>query len=178
MQPSLTAIAAVGANGVIGDGSRLLWHIPEDFARFKKLTMGGVLVMGRRTYESLGKGLPGRVCVVMTRRGDWSPRADHTGDVVVTDSVAGVARILAGYPDRRWWSSGGGEVYRALWGYTTDLELTWVDATPDGSVTFPDIGDDWRETGREDRTGFDFVTYERRDSRAAEALGSLVGHAG
>jgi dihydrofolate reductase len=63
----LTAIAAVADNGVIGDGHGLLWHIPEDFARFKQVTLGGALVMGRTTFESLGKPLPGRVNIVLTR---------------------------------------------------------------------------------------------------------------
>jgi len=64
--PKLTAIAAVAANGVIGDGRGLLWRIPEDFAHFKAVTMGGVLVMGRRTFDSLGRPLPGRVSIVVT----------------------------------------------------------------------------------------------------------------
>jgi dihydrofolate reductase len=67
--PAFTAIAAVADNGVIGDGSGLLWRIPEDFARFKRVTMGGVLVMGRKTFDSLGGPLPGRVSIVVTRRG-------------------------------------------------------------------------------------------------------------
>ncbi|MCL2490527.1 MAG: dihydrofolate reductase, partial [Propionibacteriaceae bacterium] len=69
--PKLTAIAAVARNGVIGDGDGLLWHIPEDFARFKAVTMGGALVMGRRTYQSLGRPLPGRTSIVLTRNTAW-----------------------------------------------------------------------------------------------------------
>jgi dihydrofolate reductase len=172
--PTLTAIAAVGTNGVIGDGRGLLWHLPEDFARFKRVTMGGVLVMGRTTYDSLGGALRGRVSVVLTRNAGWRPARTHGCEVVVATSVAAVGRALAAHADQRWWCAGGGEVYRLLWAVTTHLDLTEVQAHPTGAVTFPALDETWRETSRDPWAGFDFVTYERVRPTAAGALRSLT----
>jgi dihydrofolate reductase len=177
--PSLTAIAAVGANGVIGDGQGLLWHLPEDFARFKRVTLGGILVMGRRTFQSLGRALVGRTCVVLTRDPDWRPAVPPGGDVVVATGVGQAVGVLARQPERRWWSAGGGDVYRALWDCTTHLDLTQVHTSPSGSVTFPLVtGTEWRETSREPRQEFDFVEFERVGHEARRALEALVAHAG
>jgi dihydrofolate reductase len=178
--PRCTAIAAVGANQVIGDGHGLPWHLPEDFARFKAVTMGGVLVMGRRTYESLGGALGGRVTIVLTREAGWVPGRTGGNPVHVAHDVAQVGAWLGGYPARAWWSAGGGQVYRALWDYTTHLDVTEVKTSPPGVVTFPVIDPaDWRLTGRDPRGQFDFATYQRRDDRARQALRALVGgHAG
>ena len=159
--PKLTAIAAVARNGVIGDGDGLLWHIPEDFARFKAVTMGGALVMGRRTYQSLGRPLPGRTSIVLTRNTAWQPGDTKGRPVVVVNSVGDALSALAGIDATRW-VIGGGQIYRAFWPHITNLDLTLVDAEPSGTVTFPKLGGDWRETGREPHDGFDFVQYERR----------------
>jgi len=160
--PNLTAIAAVGANGVIGDGVGLPWNIPEDFARFKAVTMGGALVMGRTTYESLGRPLPGRTSIVLTRNPAWQPGDTKGRPVIVVHSVEDALRALP--PDKPWWVIGGGHIYRAFWPFTTHLDLTLVHQAPAGSVTFPELGDDWVETSREPHDGFDFVEYERREA--------------
>jgi len=183
--PKLTAIAAVGANDVIGDGVGLPWNIPEDFARFKAVTMGGALVMGRTTYESLGRPLPGRTSIVLTRDESFSVSgpdpatparfarsAQDDGkrgsSVIVVHSVDDALQALPA--DKPWWVIGGGQVYRALWPYTTNLDLTLVHQAPSGSVTFPELGDNWVETSREPHDSFDFVEYERRDGSAADLL--------
>ena len=93
---TVTIVAAVARNGVIGVGGGLPWHLPEDLRRFKELTIGHVLVMGRRTYESIGRPLPGRTTVVVTRRPDWSAGAD---EVIRARDVTG--RAAAGVRDRR-----------------------------------------------------------------------------
>jgi dihydrofolate reductase len=174
----LTAIAAVGANGVIGDGRGLLWHIPEDFARFKAVTSGGVLIMGRRTYESLGGALVQRVSIVLTRDRLWRASNTRGEQVLVASSVRQTAALLAQHTDKRWWVAGGGEIYRQWWPYTTDLDITAVAASPDGSVTFPSIDSrHWRLASRRLREGFAFETYRRSSSDAALALASLIGHA-
>ncbi|MCL2735887.1 MAG: dihydrofolate reductase [Propionibacteriaceae bacterium] len=176
--PSLTAIAAVAANGVIGDGTGMPWHLPEDFARFKSVTMGGVLVMGRRTYESLGAALRGRTSIVLTRNPDWTPSDTRGCEVLTASDMPGLARLLAARPDQRWWSAGGGEIYRALWGYTTLLDLTEVKMTPEGATRFPTVDDEtWVETSRDPREQFDFVTYARVTTSAADALGALIADA-
>jgi dihydrofolate reductase len=156
-------IAAVASNGVIGVDGGLPWHLPEDMARFKDLTMGHVLVMGRATFESIGRPLPGRVTVVLTRDETWD-----RDDVEVARSLTealDVARSLG----KDAFIAGGAEVYRAALGLANVLELTEVHAEPDGDTTFPDVNwSQWRELSRERREGFDFVTYEQVDSQVGQ----------
>src|SRR3954452_10390798 len=89
-RPRLTLVAAYADNRVIGDRGRIPWRIPEDFAHFKATTMGGVLVMGRATYDSIGRPLPGRTTIVVTRNHDWS--ADG---VLVSHSLADALELAA-----------------------------------------------------------------------------------
>ena len=83
---TVTLVAAVAANGVIGRDGGLPWHLPDDLRRFKRLTMGHVLVMGRRTYESIGRPLPGRMTVVLTRQPDWSAPGVEVAHVLTRPS--------------------------------------------------------------------------------------------
>ena len=173
--PELTAIAAVARNGVIGDGDGLLWHLPDDFARFKRVTMGGALIMGRRTFASLGRPLPGRTSIVLTRDIAWQP---PVGDVVAVHTLDEALAELGHRPEQAWWCIGGGQIYHELWGYTTDLDLTQVHAEPAGSVVFPPVDPaQWREVSREPQDGYDFVEYVRRDPQAAQALAAATGTA-
>ena len=151
---NVTLIVAVGRNGVIGDGRTMPWHLSEDLKFFKRTTMGHPMVMGRRTFDSMGV-LPGRRSVVVTRQRDWS----HSG-VEVAHSVP-EALALVGDSDEVF-VVGGGEVYRLAMPYAGRLLVTEVDRSPEGSVTFPRIDPDaWVETAREPRDGFAWVTYER-----------------
>ena len=161
---------------MIGDGESMLWNLPEDFARFKRVTMGGLLIMGRRTYDSLGGALPGRTSVVMTRDRGWIPANTRGNEVLAVDGVNALGEVLPAFREQRWWSIGGGQIYRALWDYTTHLDITEVKASYDGTVTFPCIGPQWRQTGRQPGPQFDFVTYERVGSGAQDALRALIGH--
>jgi hypothetical protein len=102
----ITIIAAVGRNGVIGRDGRMPWHLPEDFAHFKAATLGHALVMGRRTFESIGRALPGRRTIVITRDPGW-----HHSDVEVAHSFE-EALSLAGVADEVF-VAGGAEVYAA-----------------------------------------------------------------
>ncbi|MDR0989854.1 MAG: dihydrofolate reductase [Propionibacteriaceae bacterium] len=175
--PALTAIAAVADNGVIGSGHGLLWRIPADFRRFKQVTWGGVLLMGRATFDSLGGPLPGRCSVVISRSLPPTDSLTTSPDttVIVVASVAEALACLGRFPDRAWWSIGGGQIYRALWDYTTDLDLTEVHQSPAGPVTFPDINpEQWRELSRQPEDGFEFVTYTRRQADASERLAAAV----
>jgi dihydrofolate reductase len=86
-------IAAVGANGVIGAGNAIPWRLPSDFAHFKRITMGKPLIMGRKTFESIGKPLPGRTNIVITRRGDYRPDG-----VLVAPSLGAALAAGAGEP--------------------------------------------------------------------------------
>ena len=155
---TVTIVAAVARNGVIGVGGGLPWHLPEDLRRFKELTIGHVLVMGRRTYESIGRPLPGRTTVVVTRRPDWSAGAD---EVIRARDVPG-ALALATEIDDEVFVVGGGQVYEEALPLADRLELTFVDAEPEGDTFFPEVDwSQWREVAREEGDGVAYVTYER-----------------
>jgi dihydrofolate reductase len=154
----VTIVAAVARNGVIGVAGGLPWHLPDDLRRFKRLTMGHVLVMGRRTYESIGHPLPGRTTVVVTRQDDWSAGAD---EVVRARDVPGALR-LAGELDDEVFVVGGGQIYEEALPFTDRLELTLVDAEPHGDTVFPAVDwSEWRELSRESADGVEYVTYQR-----------------
>ena len=154
----VSIVAAVARNGVIGAGGGLPWHLPDELRLFKETTMGHVLVMGRRTYESVGRPLPGRTTVVVTRSGDWSPGSE---EVLVAHGL-GEALERAQAIDDEVFVVGGGEVYEAALPHAHRLLLTFVDQEPDGDTTFPELDwDAWTETGREPGDGWLRVTYER-----------------
>ena len=153
----IVAIAAVARNGVIGAENDIPWRIPEDWRRFQRLTMGHVLIMGRKTWASIGRALPGRTTFVVTRDRMW--RGDGVRAVPVLDEAFSQARLLR---PSSIFVAGGGEIYRAAWDRLTRLEITEVDQSPPGDVTFPDIDHaDWLETSREPHPGFSFVSYRR-----------------
>jgi dihydrofolate reductase len=149
---SIILIAAVGRNGVIGRDNDLPWRIREDLQRFKALTLGHTLVMGRKTYDSIGRPLPGRRTVVVTRQQDWS-----TDGVDVVHSLEEALEY-----DGDLYVAGGGEIYRQSLPYADRLELTEVHQSPTGDVTFPRLNPtDWTETARTPHDGFAFVSSRR-----------------
>lgn len=155
---SIAIVAAVARNGVIGARGGMPWHLPDELRLFKETTLGHVLVMGRRTYESIGRPLPGRTTIVVTRRDDWSAGDD---EVVVAHDVEEAlerARSL----DEQVFVVGGGEVYTAALPYADTLVITFVDQEPEGDTTFPEVDwSEWRETAREPGDGWVRATYAR-----------------
>ncbi len=152
---TIILLAAVGANHVIGRDGEMPWHLPEDLAHFKATTMGHTLVMGRKTYDSIGRALPGRRTIVMTSQIGW-----HAPSVEVAHSLA-EALALAGPTEV--FIVGGGEIYQQAMPFADLLMLTEVDQSPEGDVVFPTIEPaHWRETARQAHEGFAFVTYERK----------------
>lgn len=157
------AIVAMADNGVIGRGNRLPWHLPEDLRRFKALTMGHALLMGRRTHESIGRALPGRRNFVLTR----DPARLAPGCEAVVSPEAALALVE---PGRTLYVIGGARVYRDCWRLVGRVELTEVHADVDGDVRLEGFDrSDWRETFREDHPadgrhahGWSFVTLARR----------------
>jgi dihydrofolate reductase len=150
---TVTLIAAVARNGVIGVDGDLPWRLPEDLRRFKALTLGGTLVMGRKTYESIGRPLPGRTTIVVTRQADW-----HADGVTVAHSLEDALALVEGDA----WVAGGGEVYAAALPYADRLEITEVDLEPDGDAFFPEWDRSlWREVGHEEHDGYAFATFTR-----------------
>ncbi len=154
MQP-FKAIAAMSLNRVIGNGNRIPWHLPEDFKWFKQVTMGQVLVMGRKTFESIGKPLPGRETIVLTR-GAWS----HAG----VKTAAGLDQLpLAADDVRTVFIAGGAEIYRQALPLCEELLLTLVKREVAGDAFFPpfeaqfELVEKIRETPE-----FDILRYRRR----------------
>ena len=135
-QPVFKAIAAMSLNRVIGNGLEIPWHLPEDFKWFKQATMGEVLVMGRRTFESIGRALPGRETLVLTR-GDFS----HP-EVEVIRSLDDIAPRLEG---RTCFIAGGAQVYEQALPRCSDLLLTIVQREVEGDVFFPEFENQFEE---------------------------------
>jgi len=153
----ITLVAAYARNRVIGDRGRIPWRIPEDFAHFKATTMGGVLVMGRATYDSIGRPLPGRTTIVVTRNPDWT--ADG---VLVAHSLDEALELAAEQPGETF-VVGGTQVYEQALPRATHQVLTEVDLTPDGDACYPEFDpQDWVETRREPHDGFTWVWWQRR----------------
>jgi dihydrofolate reductase len=135
---SLQAIAAMSLNRAIGAGNRIPWHLPEDFRWFKRMTTGQVVVMGRKTFDSIGKLLPGRTTVVLSRSGLRIPGA----------LVAGSLRQIPwDHPEilgRKVFICGGAQVYEQTLPFCTDLFLTLVQRNVDGDTFFPAFEDRFR----------------------------------
>lgn len=175
----VTAIAAVAKNNVIGLGGDIPWSIPEDWQRFKSVTCGGALLMGRRTFEAIGDPLPKRLSIVVTRRD--VPALAQQGPVPVAGETAArfvntldQALAYARQLGFACFIGGGAQIYRLAWPATTDLDITHVDVEPEGDAVFPQIEPtDWQEISRIRRDGYAFVRYRRRTS--ASPAGSSGG---
>jgi dihydrofolate reductase len=161
----VSLIAAVASNGVIGRDNALIWHIPADLAHFKKITHGHPIIMGRRTWESIGRALPGRRNIVITRRQAWQADGAETAA-----SLAEALALCAEAPEV--FVIGGAQVYADALPLAHRLWLTEIDAQPDGHVRFPDWPrEDFEQVSREHheaREGlpaYDFALYERRAAR-------------
>lgn len=155
----LTLIAAVARNRVIGAGNALPWRLPEDLKRFKALTLGHPVIMGRKTHESIGRPLPGRDNIVVTRDAAYAA----PGCKVVRSPEAALAACASA---DEVFVIGGADLYRALIGRAQRLQLTEIDADVEGDAWFPEFDrGKWRETARVAVTGaalpFSFTTYER-----------------
>jgi dihydrofolate reductase len=138
----VSIIAALADNGVIGRAGALPWHLPDDLRRFKSLTMGRPVLMGRRTFSSIGRALPGRRNLVATRNPQLLPPT--------VEAVADVGAAIAACADvRELCVIGGADIYRQSLPLATHLELTLVRATIDGDVYFPAFdAAEWREIER------------------------------
>ncbi len=158
---ALTAlVAALARNRVIGVGNRLPWRLPEDLAHFKRLTMGAPVIMGRKTRDSIGRPLPGRRNIVVTRARD----ASWEGCVVAHSLDAALA---AAHDAAVAFVIGGAELYAQALPRADRLHLTLIDADYAGDAWFPEFdAAEWREVAREpgvsaDGLGYAFVDYER-----------------
>ncbi len=161
-RPEVVLIAAMGSNGVIGIENRLPWRLPEDLKRFKARTLGQPILMGRKTWDSLGRPLPGRRNLVITRQPDWQAAGAeaYSGIEAAVAACADAARVFV---------IGGGEIYRQSLAVADALYLTEVELAPEGDAYFPEFDRaQWQETAREtavdEASGarFAWVDYHRK----------------
>lgn len=161
-RPDVTLILARAANGVIGADGRMPWHLPADLRRFKQLTMGRPMIMGRKTFDSLPAILEGRRHIVLTRDADWQDEGAE-----VAHSVEEALR-LANAPQAM--VIGGAEIYNLFLGVATRIELTEIALEPAGDavIAYPDPAE-WQEVMRADhpadeagRPAYSFVTFTRK----------------
>jgi dihydrofolate reductase len=147
----IVLVVAVAENGVIGQGGKIPWHISEDLKRFKALTMGHTVVMGRKTWDSLPrKPLPGRANVVVTRQKDWNAEGAITA-ASLGEAIAGTSGTVM--------VIGGGEIYAAALPMATRVELTEVHQVFDGDAKFEFDRSGWTETARESHVTPDGLRY-------------------
>mgnify|MGYP000737067543 FL=1 len=132
----ITLIAAAAENNALGKDNDLVWHLPDDFKRFKKLTSHHHIIMGRKTFESFPKPLPNRTHIVITRKSDYD-----TGEpIIVVNSIE--EAIKAVVDDENPYIIGGGEIYKLGMEFATHIELTRVHGTFEADAFFPEIDDD------------------------------------
>ncbi|MEP1258278.1 dihydrofolate reductase [Algoriphagus sp.] len=161
----ISLIAAVAANRVIGQGNDLVWRLPDDFKRFKSITSGHYILMGRKTFESLGKPLPNRTHLVITRNKNYQVPAGHH----VFESVEEAFIFCQKKQVDHLYIIGGREIYKQTLSMADELELTEVEASPTGDTYFPAFDkDNWRVTSSEFHPAderhpyaFTYITYKR-----------------
>jgi dihydrofolate reductase len=167
----LNLIYARARNGVIGKDGILPWHLPEDLAHFKRLTLGCPIIMGRKTWDSIPskfRPLPGRTNVVITHQTDWRADGAMTADSLPEALLIceHMSVILENNPDQVW-VIGGAQIYEQALPFAKRVVVTEIDADFEGDAFAPKLDQDWRETEREahvSATGlaFSFVTYIRQ----------------
>ncbi|WP_338875558.1 dihydrofolate reductase [Spirosoma sp. SC4-14] len=175
----ISLIAAVAQNGVIGRENDMPWHLPDDFAFFKRKTSHHPIIMGRKSLDALGKPLPNRTNIVITRNPDFlAPGVVvvHTLDEAINEAKKTIETQNDAASEHRpdeIFVIGGGEIYAMALPIATTLYLTEIHASVDGDACFPTFNtDEWQEVSRRPHPAderhafsFDFVTYERRNDR-------------
>ena len=158
----LCLIFARAANGVIGNKNALPWHLPQDMAHFKRLTMGCPVIMGRKTWDSLPerfRPLPGRLNIVVTRQPAWCAEGAQRAE--------SIAQAVAQCPaEGKAWVIGGAEIYAQALALACSAEVTEIDADYAGDAFAPQFGPQWTETARERQVSvnglhFSFVSYQK-----------------
>lgn len=156
---NITLVAAIGQQRQLGLDNQLLWQLPGDLPRFKNMTMGHSIIMGRKTYESIGKPLPGRANIILTR--DSGYQVD--GATVVHSIEQALVAVSA---QQAVFVIGGGEIYTVFLPIATHLELTLVADSPAADAYFPEYIQQFVETARQhnqaEQLRYDYVSYERR----------------
>ena len=158
----LSLVVAADKNNVIGGGNTLLWNLPADMKHFRTLTEGHPIIMGRKTYESIGRPLPKRQNIVITRQSDLQIEGcdvvDSLDDALALVQETDEAFII-----------GGGQIYAQALDHVDRIYLTRVDSEFEGDVTFPELSDEWKEMSRDEHPAdaenphaYTFLVYERK----------------
>lgn len=158
----ITIIAAAGENNALGKDNDLVWHLPDDFKRFKELTSGNYILMGRKTFESFPKPLPNRKHLIITRQKDYKVPEN----CFVFDTIENAIDFSK---NQDIWIIGGGEIYKQSMEIADRIELTRVHSEFEADTFFPDISDEWELSNEEfhskdekHKYDFTYLTYERR----------------
>tara|TARA_B100002052_G_scaffold296239_1_gene324231 strand:- start:859 stop:1404 length:546 start_codon:yes stop_codon:yes gene_type:complete len=149
-QYPIVCIVALSENNIIGDGTKLPWHLPEDLKRVKKMTIGNPLIMGRKTYNSIGRPLPGRANIVLTRKIDW-----FADDIIIANSFYQSIQKANSWIDKNFdnkekkdkniYIFGGSEIYNIAIRYCSKIEMTLVNTYIQSGIKFPKIKKkDWK----------------------------------
>lgn len=159
----ITIIAAIGKNNALGKNNQLIWHLPADLKRFKKITTGNSIIMGRKTFESLGKPLPNRVNIIITRNPKYT-----TKNGIVVHSLKEAIKIAP--KEKQIFIIGGAQIYKQALPIADKLDLTFVHKDFDADAFFPEINlSVWEEEKRENfkaneknKYDYSFVSFKRR----------------
>ena len=162
----LSIVVAVAKNNVIGKDNKLIWHLPEDLKRFKKLTTGKTIIMGRKTFESLGKVLPNRKHIVITKNNDF--KIDNPM-VEVINNINELDKYINSNEEH--FVIGGASIYKILLPYTNKMYITRIYEQFEGDTFFPEIDEnEWKEIERskglkneENPYDYEYITYIRKN---------------
>mgnify|MGYP003403690478 CR=1 FL=1 len=159
----ITIIAAAGEDNSLGKDNNLIWHLPDDFKRFKELTSGNYILMGRKTFETFPKPLPNRKHLIITRQENYQVPEN----CFVFNNIKSCLEVLS--PSDNIWIIGGGEIYKQFMGIADRIELTRIHSEFEADTFFPEIEDEWQLISEEyhsvdDKHKYDFtyLTYDRR----------------
>lgn len=161
--PKISLIVAMADNRVIGGDNKLLWHISEDLKHFKAMTLGKPVIMGRKTFDAIGRALPGRPNIVITRQGDWKSPGVETAS-----SLEDALKKAEKHSSSEIMVIGGAQIYAAALPFATSVYLTHIHKVYTGDALFPALSSEWKETDRRkgnesphDGVEYDFVTYQK-----------------
>ncbi|MAZ89077.1 MAG: dihydrofolate reductase [Cellvibrionaceae bacterium] len=161
-RPPIALIAAQAENRVIGLNNQMPWHLPEDLQYFKRVTLGKPVIMGRKTFESIGRPLPGRTNIVVTRQSHWTAE----GVEVAADLDQAFAMATSQKPEELM-VIGGAQIYAETLPYAARVYLTQIHESFEGDAWFPELGAEWEQVAcqkghsEKQNLGYSFLTFDR-----------------
>lgn len=164
----ITIIAAAAENNSLGKENQMIWHLPDDFKRFKKLTTGTKIVLGRKTFESFDKPLPNRTHIIVTKQKDYDQKVDPSCCIVVNNLEDAIALLN---PAEEHFIIGGGEIYKQALPFADKIELTRVHSTFEADAFFPNIdlnhwtlvSEEYHPTDEKHKVAFTYQTFLKKN---------------